>query len=331
MPVKSVPETFLETFLSFDHYLVTGHEDPDGDCLGSQLALTSFLLRKGKRAWALSPGPFQRGEINDLEPRFESEVPGDFRREEQGERKVVVLLDCSGIDRTGRLAKELEGYPLIIIDHHATARAGTAPAFIDSTAPSVTYLVLLLLEAAGAVPGEEEAQLLLFGLATDTGFFRHVSGGGSETFSVVSRLCGYGANPKEAFGKMYGNRTLASRRLAGRVIDRAQLHHHSKIVTTYLTMKDEEELGKGERDSDTIYGQLQSISGVDAVFFFREEEEGKISVGLRSNKDLDTGTLASLFGGGGHKHAASFRSSTSMEALEKELLQAAGAQYSRFC
>jgi phosphoesterase RecJ-like protein len=316
MPVTSVPESFLREFGEYDEFIIVGHEEPDGDCLGSQLALSSFLRRSGKTAIPATAGPFNRSEIMHLSNRLLDHIP----EASAGIKRGAVILDCSAVERTGRLAADIAGISRLTIDHHANGAAVDGPAFIDPTAPSTTYLVLLLIEALGGRPTPEEAQLLMFGLATDTGYFRHISTGGEETFQAASRLCACGANPKEAHAGMYGNRSLASRRLAGRVMDRAAVHLEGKLLITWLERADEEELGYGERDSDTIYGQLQGISGVDAVIFFREETESEISAGLRSNSVLDVGALAASFGGGGHKHAASFRSTIGIKELEKELL-----------
>jgi phosphoesterase RecJ-like protein len=326
MPIGSIPDPFLLVFQSFDEFLIIGHEDPDGDCLGSQIALASFLNRSGKRANALSSGPFRRAEINDLADRVADHVPPM----EKGSKRAAVIVDCSSIDRVGYLAKEIEGLPTLILDHHASGGdpVASAASCIDPGAPSVTYLTLLLIEGLGGIPTNEEAQLLLFGLATDTGFFRHVTHGGEEILSVASRLCRYGAVPKDAYQTMYGNRSLVSKKLIGRVLDRAQPRVGGKVLTSYLTVDDEKELGFGERDSDTIYGQLQAVAGVDAVLFFRDEEPGEISVGLRSNLVLDVGAVAQQFGGGGHKHAASFRSREQRNQLERKLLSVIETMYS---
>lgn len=327
MPVTSVPRSFIDQFALYDEFVVVGHEEPDGDCLGSQLALVSFLERSGKNAVAVSAGPFLRSEVLHLKEKVLDSLPPETK----GTRRAAVIVDCSSPERTGSLAPVLESLPRLVIDHHASSAFSGDPAsvFIDPSAPSATYLVALVIEALGGVPSPEEARLLLFGLATDTGFFRHVSAGGEHTFLAASRLCAFGADPKEAYAAMYGNKTLSSRRLAGRVMDRARLLSGGKLLVTRLFRADEQELGFGERDSDTMYGQLQNIGGVDAVVFFREESGSEISVGLRSNKILDVGALAASFGGGGHKHAASFRSTLDMDTLEERLTAAIAPVYTR--
>lgn len=320
MPIQTISKKFLDELLAYDRYIILGHQDPDGDCLTSQIALASLLKRRGKETITVSPGPFHRSEIMELEPFFELHMP-KRSRDGQKLREAVVVLDCSTIDRIGYLAAEIEGRPVIVIDHHDAGRAFADYALIDPEAPSVTYLVQLIYEALQETPSKEEAELLLFGLVTDTGFFRHVDLHGEAVLSSAARLSSYGAQLKTSYAKMYGNRSLASRRLAGRVMDRAALRVKGKVIVSDLYRSDEEELGMGERDSDTIYGQLQSIAGVDSILFFREEAEGDLSVGLRSRTHLDVGSLAAEYGGGGHKHAASFRSSAERKPLEKELIK----------
>jgi len=323
MPIHDVPQEFLDTLFTFDIYHIIGHSDPDGDSLGSQLAMGSFLERKGKQVSLISPGPFRRNEINHLKEQFQSHIPpvkaGASHDREEGPKEAVLILDSASPERIGNLEEEIAGRFTLVIDHHSSGNPFGDLSFIDPTAPSVTYMVQIIIEALGEKPTTFEAELLLLGLVTDTGFFRHITGEGEDILSAASRLCSYGASPKGAYETMFGNRSLASRRLAGRVMDRARLLPKEKIIFTHLTRQDELELGEGQRDSDTIYGQLQSIEGVEGVVFFREEAEGGISVGLRSNSYIDMGKLASRFGGGGHPQAASFRSDTPREELEKLL------------
>lgn len=325
MPVTHVPQPFLSSLLSFDIYHLVGHSDPDGDCLGSQKALGSFLQRRGKKVHMVSPGPFRRREINHLKDDFLDHIPsprtGSGDEEQKRGREAVVVLDCASADRIGHLRDEIADRFTLVIDHHASGAPFGDESLVDPTAPSVTYLVQLIIEELGERPTAEEAELLLLGLVTDTGFFRHISRGGEEIFAAVSRLAAYGATPNRAYRTMFGNRSLPSRRLAGRVMDRARLEGAGKIVFTFLNREDEAELGEGERDSDTIYGQLQNIEGVEGVVFLREEAEGDISAGLRSNSYLDMGSIAARFGGGGHPRAASFRWSGSSKALESKLME----------
>jgi phosphoesterase RecJ-like protein len=302
-----VPAGLLNFIKGGDKFIVTGHKEPDGDCVGSQLALVSVLRRLGKEAIPCSPGPFKRTEIKPFEGRFIGR-PGEG--EKDGARLIVV--DCTGIDRTGDLEKDFAGIPTAIIDHHASARQGDkngdavsdGPVYRDIDAPSVTFMIRELIEALGLEPTAEEAELLFFGLCTDTGYFRHVDQGGAETFTCASRLIQAGASPKAAFNAINGGKSFASRLLLGRILTRAESHFGGKLILSTEPLEDTQAFGLEGRDSDTLYQLLQSVGGVEAIVIIRQETADNCTVGFRSRDRVDVSAVAAQFGGGGHKNAA---------------------------
>jgi phosphoesterase RecJ-like protein len=284
--------------------------------VGSQLALCSFLKRLGKEAIPCSPGPFKRTEIQSYEACFTSRPSG---AERAGAR--VILADCSAKDRTGDLEPSLEGLPLGIIDHHVSASFEGEAVYLDPEAPSVTSMVLELIEAFGMEPVREEAQLLFFGLCTDTGFFRHVDAGGAETFAQASRMIAAGANPKEAFQAINGGKTLNSRILLGIVLSRAQPYFDGRLILSFEEYEDTQRYGLNSRDSDMLYQLLQSVAGVEAVAAIRQETPENCTVGLRSRDRVDVSKIAVQFGGGGHKNAAGFSALGHIEEIRLRLLE----------
>lgn len=218
MKTIQVPPSLLAFIREGSKFLLAGHKEPDGDCVGSQLALASVLRRMGKEAIPCSAGPFKRTEIKAYDPLFIAE-PGD--RERKGAR--VIILDCDCRERTGDLAPFIEGLPTAVIDHHATGDrsvpcSNTVALYLNPDAPSTTFLVFELIKALGLSPTVEEAELLLFGLATDTGFFRHVDQEGAETFRCAAALTSAGASPKKVFQAINGGKSLDSRILMGKVL-----------------------------------------------------------------------------------------------------------------
>jgi phosphoesterase RecJ-like protein len=217
--------------------------------------------------------------------------------------------------------------PSIVIDHHASGKPFGHVRYIDPGAPSVTYLIQHVIETMGDTPNAEEAQLILFGLCTDTGFFRHLSKNSAPVFQAVARLVEAGADPNKAHFMMHGGRTLSSRVLLGRLLARAVPRFDGAVITTYETFEDIQELGTESRDSDALYQTLQAVAGCRAVALVRQETRDECSVGLRSNDELDVGGIARSFGGGGHPKAAGFSSRGTvdqvtrlvMEALRREL------------
>ncbi|MDR0707117.1 MAG: bifunctional oligoribonuclease/PAP phosphatase NrnA [Treponema sp.] len=298
-----VPQELLDFIRKHKKFIITGHKEPDGDCVGSQLAMASVLKRLGKEVVVCSAGPFRRGEISAYQDRF-----ADAVRDEDRLGAAVVIMDCSTVNRTGDLKERIEGLPTAIVDHHEggnhRASSQENPVFIDPSAPSVTFLILALIESLGLAPTEEEAKLLFLGLCTDTGFFRHVDSTGYETFAYASRLIKAGANPKETFRFINGGKSFASRRFLGVLLAGSRQYFDGKLILATEEYHESRRFGLENRDSDTLYRLLQTVDGVEVAMFIRQETPVSCSVGLRSLDKIDVSAIAAAFGGGGHKNAA---------------------------
>ncbi|MDR2103180.1 MAG: bifunctional oligoribonuclease/PAP phosphatase NrnA [Treponema sp.] len=318
-PPVPVPRELLDFIREGGKFLVAGHKEPDGDCIGSQLALCSALRRLGKEAVPCSAGPFKRAEIASYEDLFTA-VPGEKDRE--GAR--VILMDCSNSSRAGDLAEFFKGLPLAVVDHHAAgqdpAEAERAVVYLDGQAPSVTFMTLDIIEALELRPTREEAELLFFGLCTDTGFFRHVDSQGAAVFEYAARLIRAGANPKAAFHAINGGKTLASRKLLGIQLLRAESYFGGKFILTSEKYEETQQFGLEGRDSDSLYQLLQAISGVEAVAIIRQETPEKCTLGFRSRDKVDVAQAALKFGGGGHKNAAGANLNGTIEEIQPQVL-----------
>ena len=305
-----------------EKFLIAGHKEPDGDCIGSQLALASVLRRMGKKTILCSAGPFKRTEIKPYKSLFTS-VPDENDR--AGAR--VIVLDCPSLDRTGTLQQYLEGLPLAVIDHH---EAGNKAAemdkvlarYIDEKAYSTTILVKKLIEALGLELERDEAEFLFLGLCTDTGFFRHVDSDGSEVFETTVSLIRSGANPKAAYFAMYGGKSFGSRRLVGHMLVNAEALFDGKLILSTEEYEHTCLYGHESRDSEALYQLLQSITGVEAIVLLRQETPERCTVGLRSRAWVDVGHIAESFGGGGHQNAAGFTYAGIISILRPKIISA---------
>ena len=286
--------------------LVAGHKEPDGDCVASQLAVAALAARLGTPTLLLSAGPFDRPEIEDFAGRFVA-TAGDA---DLGPGAAAVIVDCSTPDRMGAIAPLLARLPCFVIDHHSSAGASAGgegfgdERFVDPSAPSTTALVLALYEDLGIEVDRDTARLLLFGLCTDTGFFRHVGAEGAETFRAVARLTERGVSTAEVFMMVYGRRSLAGRHLLARMLERTESLADDALLVTWQTIADRGAAGAVPRGEDDLYRLLQTVQGNRVVAFLKEETPGRWSVGLRSNPGIDVGVVAAGFGGGGHRQAA---------------------------
>lgn len=317
--LKTVPDELVAFLKGGTRFIVAGHKEPDGDCVGSQLALVSLLRRLGKEAVPCSAGPFKRTEVVPYAPRFVTAPNPDQLAEAR-----VIVVDCSNAERTGDLAPYLAGLPTAIIDHHATNDGTAEVSYIDPASPSVTLLILALFERLGLQTTQEEAKLLLFGLCTDTGFFRHLDEGGAKALEGASRMVGAGASPKRTFAAINGGKSLDSRILMGIVLSRVTPHFDGKLILSYENLEDTERFGLQGRDSDAIYQMLQAVSGVEAIVLIRQETPDNCTVGFRSRDTVDVAAIAARFGGGGHRQAAGLSIPGRIDEIREKLLGAFG-------
>lgn len=305
---------FLDAYSS---YMVLGHKEPDGDCIASQLVLASYLGKKGKRTALLSAGPFSRTEIASYASRFEDKLPS--WASEPG--VAAIIMDCSSLARTGPLGEALSelkasGLAVAIIDHHASGdlvvpgesgKTGSSTPelrYIDPTAPAVAFMVQGILEQASYEMNAEEAELLFFGLCTDTGFFRHLDAGSSLIFEAAARLVTAGASPRQAFDTMNGGKPFVSRKLMGELLSRAETSYDGRLIMTWMDLKDQERYGLVGRDSDMLYQLLLTVEGMEVAVVVRQESQAGCTVGFRSRQTVDVASIAASFGGGGHRLAA---------------------------
>jgi bifunctional oligoribonuclease and PAP phosphatase NrnA len=316
--MRSVPPELLDFIDRHGPFYVIGHKEPDGDCVGSQLALASFLKRSGRSAYLLSAGPFTRTEIMQYEGRFSLEAPP----EKPSERAAAIVLDCSSLQRIGAIVQTLPKVPIAFIDHHAGGNAVGDVTYIDDTAPSVTLMVLRLIEAMGGSPNKEEAELLLFGLGTDTGFFRHLDESSEESFLATARLVSAGASPKRVYNLMSGGKSIASRKLMGEILTRMEAEYGGALLVSFATLQDQQRYGLASRDSDMLYQLLLSIAGCEAAMVIRQESEAECTVGLRARDRIDVGSIAASFGGGGHRLAAGLLMRGKPEEVKAKLVAA---------
>lgn len=315
---SNIPNRVIETIESRNVFCLVGHSDPDGDCLGSQLALANFLRRIGKTAHLYSPGPFGRPEIAELESQFAPRIEKSVIARDP----VIIVLDCSSLDRIGAIAEDIQDLStVIVIDHHSTGEQFGDIRYIDTSAPAVTLLVQNLIETIDHRVDETEAKWILFGLCTDTGFFRHLDSPGRDVFDAIGRLNEAGATPKRIYGMIFGGRSLEAQLLLGKLLARTVSACDNRVLLTYETLEDKRTFGDTSRDSDALYRHLQAVKGCEAIIFIREEGEGSLTVGLRSSNDIDVGAIAQSFGGGGHRRAAGFSWTGERMKIEQKLVQ----------
>jgi len=290
----------LDFFQKYEYFVCIGHVDPDGDCVSSALVLQSLLKRIEKKAYVCMAESPAKPEIIPFRSQITDHIPEHVKQKQY----CAIILDCSTIDRIGSISKEIQEKDTAVIDHHSSGRPFGAVRYIDDTAPSVTYLIMLLAEKMNLNLSPKEAELLLFGLSTDTGFFRHLTETSSEVLHAAAKLVKAGASPRKVHQMMYGNRTLDSRKVLGKILQKTESHYNGKLLVATELLEDKSAFPEYQRDSDMLYQLLQTVRNTRAIVLFREAEENTFVIGLRSRDNIDIGAVATQLGGGGHVNAA---------------------------
>jgi len=318
---SKVPEELVNYIKNCSKFIIAGHKEPDGDCVSSQLALRSVLLRMGKTAMVCSAGPFKRIEIKEYADQFTAILPEISRKETK-----VIIVDCSGKERTGDLCETLSEFPCAVIDHHAAVThppsTNEAPVYVDSNAPSCAVLIYKVIDALGIELTKEEASLLLFGICTDTGFFRHLTENNAKVFEYTAKLISRGASPKKIYYKINGGKSLSSRILLGNILSRTESFFDGRLLLSYETLSESENFGFEGRDSDSLNQMLLAVENVEAVVIIRQELADNCTVSFRSIDKVDVAQIAASFGGGGHKNASGLSMKGEISFIKQKVLDA---------
>jgi phosphoesterase RecJ-like protein len=318
MGFTEVPDSITGFIKDHSRFLIVGHKEPDGDCIFSQLALARFIARNGKKASLYSDGPFTRSEIRP----FENDFRKSLESAETAADTAWIIVDCSSPSRTGSFEALIRDLPVAVIDHHESGNRTDGIAWIEPSAPACVLMIQALIERLAGRVDPKEADWLLLGLCADTGFFRHLESGSTETFEAVSRLVDAGASPKRAHQQMFGGKSLNSRLLMGTILSRTESLFGGRLLISYETLEDSRKYGLESRDSDALYQLFLSIEGSEAVILIRQESEEFCAVGLRSKTFVDVGSIAMGFGGGGHRHAAGIHIAGKSADVREQLIEA---------
>ena len=271
----SPAETVAETLKSRRNILLLNHEAPDGDCLGSTLALARALWARGQHAMVgSSDGVPEMYRFLPSIDRVVTAIP-------EGETfDTVVFMECSVPERAGRLAAHAAGVPLRVnIDHHVSNTGYGDLVLWDVDAAAVAEVVYPIVRILHPRPDADTATCLLTALMTDTGSF-HYTSVTPRSFQLAAELMGAGASPAGVFRQVYENRSAASVRLLGRALSGLTLSDDSRVAWTSVTQEMLRATGAAMEESEGIVVALRAIRGIQVALLFKEEPEG-IHVSLR--------------------------------------------------
>ncbi|HSR69043.1 MAG TPA: bifunctional oligoribonuclease/PAP phosphatase NrnA [Acidobacteriota bacterium] len=275
---------------------VVSHQGPDGDSIGSSLALAHGLRGLGKQVDVLSAEPV---------PPVLAFLPGvaDIlqRRSVEGDYQGIVILECSDFQRTG--LSGLEEHFTINIDHHPGGAGFADLNWVDETASAVGMLVDDLLLRLGAPLDADIATCLYLAVLTDTGSFQF-SNTDASTFQAAARWVSAGADPGAIAHQVYRRQPEARLRLLGTALGRMQTDRQKGLAWIELRRPHLQGAAADIEHTEGLVNYPLSLEGIRASVVLREDSRGHCRVSLRSKGEIDVGGLARRMGGGGHLNAA---------------------------
>lgn len=294
------PRPALERLRRATRVLMTGHRNPDGDCLGAALGLAALAAELGIEAQIVNrdAAPPGLAELPGAEHVVVSDrLPDDFPHAFD----LICTLECPGLDRTG--FDDLHRLPILNIDHHpANERFGEVN-YLDEDAPAAGEMVWRMFEIAPVSPSAADATAMFVALSTDTGDFRY-SNATPRAFRAAAEMVEWGARPDLVAEWVHMRRSESSVRLLGEALTTLEVRAGGRLVAVSLDLAAFERAGAGPEDTDGVVDVPRSIDGVHIAALFKQSEPGQVRVSLRSRGAVDVRSVAAAFGGGGHTNAA---------------------------
>ncbi len=299
-----------------EKFLLTTHENPDGDALGSLVGMHMVLDLMGKDNMMFMsaeefplPYEYRRLPLADVT----HELPPD------AEERTIVFLDCGNIDRMPVSFLGRDDAHIVNIDHHHdNTRFGTAN-LVVGTASCTAEIVYDLIADLGVELTLALAAALYVGLVTDTGKFQYENTT-SESHRMAADLIEAGVDVHQEFRQLYENVPFAKLQLLTRVLSRVERFDEGRLTLSHITRIDYDETGADENYSEGIVDHIRAVEGTVVAAFVREQlkegREGVNKVSLRAaTDDVDVSVIARKEGGGGHRQAAGFSSTKDLRGL----------------
>lgn len=290
------------------------HVNPDGDALGSLLAVSLGLRKLGARTWpswgtapvTMPPAyAFLPGAETLVQPSEVPDVP------------VFVALDCGAADRLGGLEHRAKAAPVLInVDHHPGNDDFGTHNVVVTSASSTAELAAHLLMDAGVDIDRDIATALYTGVVTDTGRFQY-SNSTPDTLRLAADLLEKGVSAPEVAIEVFESAPYGFLKLTGRVLERAVLHEDERFIYSWVERADLEETGVAMDETEKLIDVIRTTNVADVAAIFKQQPSGEYRVSLRSKGPVSVGAIARARGGGGHELAAGFTA--------KDVHEAAGA------
>ncbi len=302
-----------DEILRRQRFLLTSHSRPDGDSIGSQLAMAFALDALGKEVRLVNV---------DAAPDHYLDFPGmeriEIASEAGGTSDAVIVMECSDLARTG--VSGLDGHFIINIDHHAGNRMYGSLNWFDESAAACGEMVFDLIRALEVPLTFEIATHIYLAILTDTGSFHH-SNITPRTFDICRQTVDAGVNPAAMARRVFDSNSFGKLKLIGALLDRMELIDEGRLAVLYLDDRTLEACGCTHNDTEGLINLPLTAREIQAVVFFKVAGSGDVRVSMRSKYDVDVRMVANAYGGGGHKNAAGFTVTGSYEQVKPQIIE----------
>ncbi len=278
-------------------FLITTHITPEGDAIGSELALFLILKKLGKKAMILNSDTVPL--IYRFLPHSEAIVVSNSL---SGDYDVLFIVDCENLKRTGL---KIEGAitEIAVIDHHITSKPFGDHSWIEPSASSTGEMIYELAVSVGVNIDTDIATNLYTCILTDTGSFRY-SSTTPKALKIAGLLLEKGIDPWRVTEEVYESQSLNRIRLLGMALSKIEISDDGKIAWIVVTQDMYRDTATTAEDTENFANYPRAIRNVDVSIFFRELENGRFKISFRSKGHIDVSAVAQIFGGGGHHNAA---------------------------
>lgn len=303
-------------------FIITAHETPDGDALGSEYAMLLALRQLGKQAQILNADPApakftfvdRSRDFVVLERR--QQIPPDIREH------ALLILDVNDINNIGQVATLIlpRVREYFIVDHHDSETEELSQNHIEQNASSTCEILFLLFREMGVEIDLPIARALYMGIVYDTGMFIYPKTT-ALTFSIAHDLVETGVNPNEIYTQVYESNSISSLVLMSRVLATLELHYGGNVAVQTMTRELIQESEATYEEADQLINIPLRSRDIRVSIFLKENPEGLKRCSLRSKGNIDVAVIAQSFGGGGHKTAAGFKCPRPFEVMKVEVLE----------
>ena len=321
-------EKFTEIIAQARRFLLTVHVRPDGDCIGSELAMAAMLRCLGKEVRMVNVDHVPP-DLQFLEGTDGIEYLDTFNDEAWlDSHDIIMVLDTISWAQLGPMKPILQTHKgtIIAIDHHAVGDDIGAVVFSDTQAEATGRLVFEVARLLGVELTPDTATALFTAIATDTGWFRFSSVTG-QTFAVAAELVRAGASPHVIYNRLYEQTSVGKIRLIGRTLAKVELHLDGKLAFTSIMLDDFTQASAIPSDSEDIINKTLEIGGTQMALIAVEQSGGGFKISFRSRCGVDCSKVAAQFGGGGHRQASGAFQNRPFDELKTVLIAAMTEAY----